>query len=246
MKLIKKILKIALIAFIWLAIWETIHLIVGKELLVPSPISVFMRMLKLMITLPFWQSIGGSILRILIGFAAGIVSGLIIGVLTALIPWLNAFLAPAARVIRATPVASFIILLFVFVSKNNIPVVTAFLMVLPVVWANVFEGIKNTDKKLLEMAKVFELKKSVVIKNIYVPQILPFFLASVKSGMGLAWKAGVAAEVLVNPKFGIGTAIYESKIYLETCDLFAWTVFVIIISVILEKTIIKLLGKIRL
>ena len=242
--MIKKILKAVIITVIWLAIWEIIHLIVGKDILIPSPISVFMKIIELAGAGKFWAGIGASMLRILIGYFAGLLAGLLLGIVTAISKVLDAFFSPIAKIIRATPVASFIILLFVFIVNNHIPAVTAFLMVLPVTWANVYEGIKSTDRKLLDMAKVFEVPRSRIIKGIYVPTIMPFFMSSAKMGMGLAWKAGIAAEVLTNPKFGIGSSLYNAKIYLETTDLFAWTAVIIIISVILEKILVRLIGKI--
>ncbi len=244
MKTIPKIVKIILVAVIWIAIWEVISLIVGKELIVPSPFRVFIRIITLAGTAAFWGNVGGSLLRILIGYVLAVLIGAAVGFLTAKVAFLDSFLTPAAKVIRATPVASFIILLFVFAARDHIPVITVFLMVLPLVWANVYEGIKSTDKKLLEMAKVFDLRKGTIIRKIYIPHILPFFTAAVKTGIGLAWKAGIAAEVIVNPKFGIGTALHDSKVYLETVDLFAWTVVIIIISMILEKILVRLIGRI--
>ena len=238
-----KVLKVIIVAVIWIAVWEIVYLIVGKELIVPSPFHVFVRIFQLAGTGVFWGNIGTSLLRILIGYLLAVILGVLVGVATAKVAFLDSFLTPAAKVIRATPVVSFIILLFVFAVRDHIPVITVFLMVLPVVWANVYEGIKNTDKKLLEMAKVFDLKKGTVFKKIYIPQILPFFTAAVKTGIGLAWKAGIAAEVIVNPKFGIGTALHDSKVYIETTDLFAWTVVVIIISMILEKILVRLIEK---
>ena len=73
---------------------------------------------------------------------------------------------------------------------------------------------------------------------------MPFFMAAAKAGMGLAWKAGIAAEVLASPSLGIGTELYNAKIYLETADLFAWTAVIIAISVALERLFIKLLRRV--
>lgn len=243
MQYLKKLAKIIIIAAVWLAVWTGIYLLVGNPLIFPSFWSVFLRIIELAGTGQFWANVGGSLLRIVIGFAIAVAAGVLIGALTAAFRVLDSFLSPAAKVIKATPVASFIILLFVFAAKNNIPAVTAFLMVLPVVWANVYEGIKTTDIKLLEMARVFELKKGTVISRIYIPHIRPFFTAAVRTGMGMAWKAGIAAEVIVNPKYGIGSALHDSKVYLETTDLFAWTAVVIIISILLERLLIRLISR---
>ena len=174
MKAIPKALKIIIIAAIWIAIWEVIYLIVGKELIVPSPFHVFIRIFTLAGTAVFWGNIGTSLLRILIGYLLAVILGVLVGTVTAKVAFLDSFLSPAAKVIRATPVASFIILLFVFAARNHIPVITVFLMVLPVVWANVHEGIKSTDPKLLEMAKVYRMPTDRVIKYIYIPEIISF------------------------------------------------------------------------
>lgn len=242
MKTLKKILKALAVLLAWLVIWEIIYLIVGKDVIIPSPINVFSRLIELIITAPFWLAVGTSLLRIIIGYLCALIIGVGFGILTAFSKIANAFFTPAAKVIRATPVASFILLLFVFVAKNNIPTVTAFLMVTPIVWANVHEGILSADKKLLEMAKVFKLSKSSIFKNIYLPSCMPYFITSATLGLGFAWKAAIAAEVLINPTYGIGRFLYESKIYLETTDLFAWTIIVILLSFVLEKHLIKLIN----
>ena len=238
-----KVLKTVAIAAVWLAIWEIIYLIVGRELIVPSPLHVFERIISLGGTGAFWMNIGSSILRIVIGYMCALLIGTAVGIVTALSKLLDSFLSPVARIIRATPVASFIILMFVFIPKNNIPAFTAFLIVLPIVWANVHQGIRECDKKLLEMAKVFRLKKTKILTRIYIPCVIPYFMAAAQTGMGMAWKAGIAAEILTSPVFGIGTALYNSKIYLETTDLFAWTAVIVIISVVLEKLFVKLVNK---
>ena len=229
----------------WLAIWQLIHTFVGKEVLIPAPLAVLSRLTELMVQSEFWHHIGSSLLRILVGYLCALLVGGVLGIFTARSRLLDALLSPAAKIIRATPVASFIILMFVFLSKEHIPAVTSFLMVLPVVWSNTYEGIKSADPKLLEMAKVFRLGRAKTLLRIYLPGIFPFLLAAAKAGMGLAWKAGIAAEVLVPISTGIGSELYNAKIYLETVDLFAWTAVIIIISMILEKLLVRLVRRLH-
>ena len=228
---------------VWLLIWLLCWLTVGKDVLIPSPASVLLRLGQLICTLPFWQQVGLSLLRILTGFALALVLGAVFGALTARSALADTLLSPALRTVRAIPVASFIILLFVLMSKEYIPTVTSFLMVLPVVWSNVDQGVRSTDIQLLEMAQVFRLSRRKVLRHIWLPQVAPFFLAAARTGMGLAWKAGVAAEVLAAPRLGIGRALYEAKVYLETADLFAWTAVIVCISVVLEKGLVWLIGR---
>lgn len=240
----KGLLKRAAVAAAWLALWQILYLALGRAIILPSPLSVARRLAELIITLPFWRDIAASLTRILIGYLSALVIGTAIGILTAKSRVMDAFLSPLSRIVRATPVASFIMLLFLFATKERIPMVTSFLMVMPVVWSNVYEGITDADAKLLEMARVFGLSFSETLRHIYLPGIMPFFMAAAKAGMGLAWKAGIAAEVLASPSLGIGTELYNAKIYLETVDLFAWTAVIILISIALEGLFVRLLRRV--
>ena len=228
---------------VWLLVWQLCWLAVGQDVLLPSPAGVARRLGQLVCTLPFWQQVGLSLLRILTGYLLALALGAALGALTARSQLADCLLSPALRTVRAIPVASFIILLFVLMSKEHIPTVTSFLMVLPVVWANVDQGVRETDPALLEMARVFRLPPGRVFRHIRLPAVMPFFLAAARTGMGLAWKAGVAAEVLAAPRLGIGRALYEAKVYLESEELFAWTAVIVAISVLLERGLVRLLGR---
>ena len=227
----------------WVAVWWIIALIVGKEVLIPTPFRVFTRLLKLLGTADFYRIVGLSLLRITAGFFAAILLGVVFGVLSAKSKIVDMLLSPLLSVIRATPVASFIILALVFLNKQLIPGAIAFLMVIPVMCGNIRTGIAETDKGLLEMAAVFRLSRMKILRRIQMPAVYPYFIAAFRNSLGLAWKAGVAAEVLCNPKYSIGRMLYETKIYLETPDLFAWTFTVIVMSVILEKLLMFVIKK---
>lgn len=108
-------------------------------------------------------------------------------------------------------------------------------MVLPVVYSNVLQGIKTTDMKLLEMAKVFRVTPVKKALYIYLPHLKPYILSACSVSLGLSWKAGIAAEVIGIPTGSIGEKLYQAKVYLSTPDLFAWTVVIIVISILFEK-----------
>jgi len=114
-------------------------------------------------------------------------------------------------------------------------------MVLPIVYSNVYQGIIGADHKLLEMAKVFEIGGWKRIKAIYLPSVMPYFITAVSVGIGFCWKAGIAAEVIALSSGTIGKHLYEAKLYFMTNELFAWTVVIILVSVIFEKAIMYLL-----
>ena len=230
-----------LIAFVfWVGVWWIISAVVGKEVLIPSPPVVARHLFDLLKTSVFYRSVGMSVLRIAAGFSAAVLLGILTGVLCAISKAADALLSPLFSVIKATPVASFIILALILINDEVIPVFISALMVLPVIHGNVREGILSTDRELLEMAKIFGFSKKQKLRRIYLPSVSPYLTAGVKTCLGLAWKAGVASEVLCYANYSIGNKLNQAKSSLETADMFAWTVTVIIISIIIEKLLMSL------
>lgn len=201
----------------------------------PSPFSVISALFSLMKTADFYISSAHSLLRILLGFFLGAFFGVILAVATKLSKWLKDFFSPLLTIIRATPIASFIILLMVWMNRDYVPVFTSVLIVTPIVCGSFLTGIEQTDKNLIEMADAFQMNRKNKIKKLYIPSVLPYFSSASVTSLGMAWKAGTAAEVICNPNYGIGARLYDSKIYLEVPELFAWTVTVVALSFLLEK-----------
>lgn len=226
-----------LIALFWLGVWELVFRVVNKELLVPSPSQVAARFLQLCTTSAFWRIIAESCARVALGFVIAFIIGGIMGTLSAAFPAVHRVFHPILRIIGTTPVASFIILAVVWLKTGKIPTFITFLMVLPLVWNNIYQGFLNVDKELLEMVEVFDIPFSKQWKTLYLPSLAPYIAASFSTGIAFAWKAGVAAEVIAQPAFSIGRKIHDSRVYLETTDLFAWTVAVILLSFGLEKLV---------
>lgn len=240
MKIVKNVL--IPLAF-WLAVWELAALLVGKDLLLPGPWTVARTLAALAGTAAFWQTAALTLLRVFAGTLGGAVLGTLIAVLTCASRWCDRLLSPLVKVIRATPVASFILLVLLWVSAGRVPAVISGLMVLPVLWGNVERGIRQTDPQLLELAAAYRFGRRRTLTMVYLPSVAPYFAAGVETGLGLAWKAGVAAEVLCRPKLAIGTQVYFSRTYFETPDLFAWTLVVILLSFLVESVLVRLLRK---
>ena len=226
----------------WTAAWYLAAVAVGNPLLLPTPAGVMKRLGELAVTAAFWQTTCVSIGRILLGVVSGILLGIILAVLTSASRVLEMLISPAMTAMQATPVASFAILVLIWVDRDFVPVLICAMMVLPVIYGSVSTGIRMTDPGLLEMAKVYRLPWPRVLGRIYVPSVMPFFRTSSISALSLGWKAGIAAEVLTVPKASMGRMISESKLYLMTEDLFAWTLTVVILSLLLQKLMLRLMG----
>ena len=228
-------------AVFWVAVWWLASLAVGMSLLIPSPPEVLRRLGELVVTAPFWRYTLMSLLRITAGLLTGIAAGVIIAVLTSRSALARALLAPAVRVIRATPVASFILLVLLWTDKNRVPAVIAALVVLPIIWENTCAGLRSVDGDLMEFARAYRLSRLDTLRHVVVPSMLEHLAAAVCTSIGLAWKSGIAAEVLCTPLSAIGTQVYHSKLYLDTQSLFAWTLVVILLSMTIERIARRLL-----
>lgn len=224
---------------VWLLLWQLASMAVGLPLLLPSPLAVLLRLGQLCTGADFWLTVASSLLRILLGFLLGVLFGTALAGLCWRFRLIDALARPLLGVLKSTPVASFIILALVWVKTTWLATVISFIMVLPLIYANVREGIDSADRQLLEMAQVFRLSRRKTFRYCYLPAILPFFLSAISSALGFAWKSGIAAEVLGRPARAIGSQIYDSKIHLETPDLFAWTLVVILLSVLLERLAVR-------
>lgn len=239
----KYIIKLAVLLF-WLLVWQGVFMLVKEEILVVSPLQVALRTTELVKDSNFWKTVAVSFFRIIGGYAAGTVAGVVFAGLISASKAAKELLSPLLSLAKAVPVASFIILALVWIKKDYVPVFITFLIVLPIVCANVTEAISSVDKVHLQVAQVYKFSFFKKVKTLYFHSVLPSFAAAATTALGLAWKSGVAAEVIAMPQTSIGYNLYRSKINIETVDLFSWTIVVVVLSVILEKLIKKFLGKI--
>ena len=227
----------------WTVVWFLAAKGMDNPLLLPGPVQVLRCLGNLMMTAAFWQTVAISIGRILLGVISAVLLGCVLAVVTTSSRLLEVLIAPAMTAMQATPVASFTILVLIWIDRDYVPVLICGMMVLPVVWNSVSTGIRMTDPQLLEMAKVYRLSRLHTLRRIWIPSVMAFFRSACLSSIGLGWKAGIAAEVLTVPKHSIGRMIADSKLYLMTEELFASTLVVIVLSLLLQKCMLRLLNR---
>lgn len=242
---INKAVRKSFSIFLWIILWQIISSIIGKELLIASPAAVVKSLIAMIAEGSFWASLWFTFIRITLGFFIGMISGVLLGVAASRgILWREILNVPMAF-IKSVPVASFIIIALIWISSKNLSVFISFLMVLPVFYTNTLKGIECVDKQLLQMSGVFKVGFMKKVRYIYIPEIMPYFISSATISLGLCWKAGVAAEVIGIPTGSIGESLYQAKIFLNTSELFAWTIVIIFMSVIFEKIFLILLKKLE-
>ncbi len=219
----------------WLAVWALAASVVGKELLLPGPAAVAWTLADLAMSGAFWRSALTSLARVTAGFLMGAAAGTALGAATAAFPWCELLVSPALRAVRAVPVVSFILLLFFWLPTGQVPVAVSGLMALPVVWRAARQGIAAVDPQLIELGRAYRLGRWRTFRFIYLPDTLPALSAGWETALGLAWKSGVAAEVLCQPKWAAGTGLQTSKAYLDSPSLFAWTAVIVAMSLVMES-----------
>lgn len=234
--------KIGAIAFA-LLLWQVGAMLLNQQLLLVTPLAVMERLLSLWKEADFLSTIGFSFLRIVSGFFLGLIVGSVLAVIAGRFYLAEVMFWPFLVTIKSVPVASFIILCLIWLNSRSLSVFISFLMVLPIVYTNMLEGIKSTDRKLLEMAALFRVGWLKRMKYIHLPHLKSYLLSACSVSIGLSWKAGIAAEVIGIPDGSIGEKLYEAKVYLSTADLFAWTVLIILFSVAFEKLFLLFLKR---
>jgi NitT/TauT family transport system permease protein len=224
----------------WILVWEVAAKVIGNDIFLVSPLQVLLRLFRLAKEVSYWKAILFSLVRIASGFFLATILGILFAFLAYRSDIIRSLLSPLVKTIKSIPVASFIILVLLWVSSRNLSICISFLMVFPVMYGNVLEGLDNTSKELLEMADVFRIPMRKRLTTIYLSSVMPFFHSACTLGLGLAWKSGIAAEVIGIPVGSMGESLYQAKIFLATGDLFAWTLTIVLVSVSFEKLMLLL------
>ncbi len=232
--IIQKLLPYLAAIALWLVIWQIAAYNIGIELILPSPVATLKKIAEIIPTGNFALSALSSMRRVLTGFVLGAGIGALIGCISFFVPFAETFFSPILKTVRATPVSSFILIAILWMNSDSVPIFIAFLTGVPIVAQNVISGLKSTPKPLTEAAKMYGLSFPKRLAVLYIPTVLPYFGAACSTSLGLAWKSGIAAEVLCVSRDSIGKNLYESNLYLESAELFAWTVSVIVLSILLE------------
>lgn len=227
-----------------LIFWQVAAMLIHQNILLVSPLQVAMRLTTIWREKDFFASLWFSFYHIVGGFFLGLFMGILLAALASRFRVVEHLLWPWMATIKSVPVASFVVICLIWLSARNLSVFISFLVVLPVIYQNVLTGLRSGDGKMEEMARVFHLPWHRRLRYVTLPKLRPFLLSACSITCGMAWKAGVAAEIIGTPNGSMGRQLYLSKIYLDTDDLLAWTVVIVAVSVLFEKLFLFVLRRI--
>ena len=242
-KQVKKILiGFGVFAF-WIGVWYLVALIVGNAFLLPTPLSTLTALCNLMAEASFYKAVVSSLLRVITGVALGSLFGILLAFLSYRILPVRRLFSPLVSIVKATPVVAFITLLWISMSGNVLTVFIAFLMVSPIIWQNLLNGLDAIPKELSELCDVFEFSRSKRVKLLTLPVLMNYFFPALITSIGLAWKAEIATEIITYTKNSIGQNISDARYFLLTDEVFAWVAVIIAFSILLEILTKKILGR---
>lgn len=238
MSIYKKWMKKTCIFLFWILVWEGLALVVANAIVLASPSQVLLYLVENGTHKELWFSIGGSLVRILEGFLLAFFCGAVIGIVNYKVNFLRELTEPIFSAIKAVPVAAVTVLLLLWFSSQSLSVVLCFIIVLPNVYEQMLTGLENVNKEQLALANCYGLSRWKKMITIYRGSVAPYLYSSMKICVGLSFKSAVAAEIIATPVKTMGERLYFAKIHLDTPGIFAWTLIIVMLSVITEKILI--------
>ncbi len=240
----RKYIRTTLIVLIWLVIWQILAVIVNNSILLSGPVDTVKALIDLGTQPSFYLSVGATAGKVLIGFLIGLVTGTLLSVLSYRFSLVKDFLSPFVSVVKSIPVVSFIIIALIWAGSSNVTVIVSSVIAFPIFYKNILEGLSVTDKKMLDMAKVFQMKTSKKIRYIYLPSLSSHIKSAVSLAIGMAFRGGITAEVVGQPLRSVGNGLYRAKINLATSEMLAWTLTAVLAAFIIERLISFIVKKV--
>lgn len=203
----------------------------------PSPRAVLAGLAAIVVSGDIWRHTGASLARIAVGFGAAVTVAVLLGLVAFLSRTARGVVRDVVTVLNATSVFVWIVLSLIWFGLSAwAPIFTTFMVTLPVVAQNIVDGVEQVDRRLLEMAEVYRLSGRERFRAIVAPSTLPFLLAGMKVGFGLALKVSVIAEIF-GVTTGIGYIMNYSREILATQMVFAWAIVMILIMMVTDTLV---------
>lgn len=219
----------------WLCLWQLAAWAVGTNLLLAGPLDTLQALWRMATRGELCVKVLWSFGRIIIGFVLAYLTALLLAYGAWRLPRFEIFLHPALLAIKSTPVVCVVVMLLIWFGAPWVSTCCVFLVVLPATYFSALEGLHALEQVKLKMLRLYRLSPLQQLGAYMWPALQSYLLASANITVGMSWKAGVAAELIGNPAGSIGERIYQAKIVLETADVFAWTIVVVVLAYVCEK-----------
>lgn len=222
------------VILILIAGWEVLSRAFNSRQILPGPVDTIRSLIAIAGKPDFLSSLGLTLLRGTAGFLLAFTGAILIGIPSGLNSGIEAGFKPILVAIRSTPVVAFILLAIIWLDSDKVPVFIGFLTMFPILATNISQGIRETDPALIQMAHLYHVKRSRILRNIYWPSIQPFLFSGISTSIGFGWRSVIIGEVLSQPKYGIGAMMQDAQSYLLVSEVVAWTLIAILFGAAFE------------
>ena len=229
---------------VFLVIWEFIAIKINKDIYLPKIEDVLISMIEIIKSPEFIKNSISTLYRTIVSFTIALILSVILGVLSFMYPFLKNLLAPLNSIGKTIPTMILVLLALIWFDKDKAPFVVGFAIVFPILYEGIYNSLKDIDKKILDMCKIYKVSQREKIKKIYIPVIKFRIMGILISTFSLAFKVVIAGEVHGQPKYGIGAAVQIEKVNFNTVKIFAWIVIIALISILFEYINKKLLKRV--
>lgn len=236
---LRKFLLSAAGILVVLIFWALISLNYNP-LILPSPVETLRAVQFLSNSGELWVNIIITLKRTIIGYTLAIVVGFLLALLLKSSDFWQYVFRPLITVVQTTPPVIWLVLAIIWfgIADNLTPVFLIFVVTCPVIFINIFSGLDSINLQLVEMARVYRCPRSKIIKNIYLPSLIPHLISAASIGLSFAWKSSIFAE-FIGSSSGIGFALSMANSNLETDKLFAWALILVLLMLIFEYGILQ-------
>lgn len=236
-KIFKEVLYTSISVLFLLVVWKIVSHIVDKEILIPSPESTLREIIRISSNPNFNLALINTIRRSMISFFIALGSGVTLGMLGGFYKPVYYLLKPFVLMNKAVPTMAMILLALIWLESERAPILVGFVVIFPVIYESVVQGIRHVDTKLIEMMDIYEVKSFHRLKDLYIPSIRSYLFGAMTAAVGLNLKIMIAAEVLSQPRISMGTSFQIERANLNTAGVFAWSIITIVIAGLLEQSL---------
>jgi len=231
----------------FLLLWEMTSHLPGMRL--PGPSSLFTdERTRILLLYPFydrggldkglfWQTMA-SLGRVAQGYSLAAIVGISVGILVGTQPFLDKALDPIFQFLRMVAPLAWVPIALVALQQNHPAAI--FVIFITSVWPiliNTTEGVKQIPQDYINVQKVLQLSKTKFFFKILLPSALPYIFTGLRIGIGLAWLAIIAAEIVMSGIVGIGFFIWDAYQQNYISEIILAVIYIGAIGLILDRAI---------
>lgn len=241
----KNEIKHRMILFVTIVIaWQFLYIRIDNPIILPSLGMVLRAMAQQLQDPNAYLAVGLTLYRVIMGTLVALLIAMVLAVLTIQIRPLKHYVKPLVSALKSIPNISYIIIVLIWFGSEASVMIIIFLVLFPIFFYNILTGFETIDPLLLDVLRIYPVSRVEAIWNVYLPLSMSYLKSAIASGFGLGFKVGIMAEILGQVRKGVGKLMYIGKINLEMDQIFAWTLWVIILLFLFESAIDGIFAKI--